>query len=113
MVKNKNTYGKKLQQLKKRFTTLETCNCKLCNENSSLNLIFYPKKKVCEEAKCPNIGECWGGGESKTATATIMVFISFFTSQFRALRFYLSSILEQVLKMYYKSFNMLALPIEW
>ncbi|CAD5114751.1 DgyrCDS3791 [Dimorphilus gyrociliatus] len=30
---------------------------------------------VCEEAKCPNIGECWGGGESKTATATIMVFI--------------------------------------
>ncbi|KAI8798304.1 lipoyl synthase mitochondrial [Biomphalaria glabrata] len=28
---------------------------------------------VCEEAKCPNIGECWGGGEHKTATATIMV----------------------------------------
>ncbi|XP_078684572.1 lipoyl synthase, mitochondrial [Branchiostoma floridae x Branchiostoma belcheri] len=28
---------------------------------------------VCEEAKCPNIGECWGGGEDKTATATIMV----------------------------------------
>ncbi|XP_069134320.1 lipoyl synthase, mitochondrial-like [Argopecten irradians] len=28
---------------------------------------------VCEEAKCPNIGECWGGGESGTATATIMV----------------------------------------
>lgn len=27
---------------------------------------------VCEEAKCPNIGECWGG-ESGTATATIMV----------------------------------------
>src|ERR1700677_2642023 len=23
---------------------------------------------VCEEARCPNIGECWGGG-----TATIMV----------------------------------------
>ena len=29
--------------------------------------------KVCEEAKCPNIGECWGGGEDHTATATIMV----------------------------------------
>ena len=29
--------------------------------------------QVCEEAKCPNIGECWGGGESQTATATIMV----------------------------------------
>lgn len=28
---------------------------------------------VCEEAKCPNIGECWGGGESETATATIMI----------------------------------------
>ncbi|RNF26485.1 putative lipoic acid synthetase, mitochondrial precursor [Trypanosoma conorhini] len=29
---------------------------------------------VCEEAKCPNIGECWGGGEEEdTATATIMV----------------------------------------
>lgn len=27
---------------------------------------------VCEEAKCPNIGECWGGGEG-VATATIMV----------------------------------------
>lgn len=28
---------------------------------------------VCEEAKCPNIGECWGGGEKQTATATIMI----------------------------------------
>ena len=28
---------------------------------------------MCEEAKCPNIGECWGGGEDETATATIMV----------------------------------------
>ncbi|KAE8268145.1 hypothetical protein A4X09_0g4197 [Tilletia walkeri] len=27
---------------------------------------------VCEEAKCPNIGECWGGGKEK-ATATIMI----------------------------------------
>jgi len=29
--------------------------------------------QVCEEARCPNIGECWGGGEYNTATATIMV----------------------------------------
>lgn len=29
---------------------------------------------VCEEARCPNIGECWGGGEHRTATATIMVY---------------------------------------
>lgn len=28
---------------------------------------------VCEEARCPNIGECWSGGEDKHATATIMV----------------------------------------
>ena len=28
---------------------------------------------VCEEARCPNIGECWGGGEDATATATIMI----------------------------------------
>ena len=27
---------------------------------------------VCEEAKCPNIGECWGGKKG-TATATIML----------------------------------------
>ena len=28
---------------------------------------------VCEEARCPNIGTCWGGGEDQTATATIMI----------------------------------------
>ena len=28
---------------------------------------------VCEEARCPNIGECWGGGKDATATATIMI----------------------------------------
>ncbi|WWD17126.1 lipoyl synthase, mitochondrial [Kwoniella shandongensis] len=27
---------------------------------------------VCEEAKCPNIGDCWGGGKG-AATATIML----------------------------------------
>lgn len=27
---------------------------------------------VCEEARCPNIGECWGGAEG-TATGTIML----------------------------------------
>lgn len=32
---------------------------------------------VCEEARCPNIGECWGGGEHGTQTATIMVNISY------------------------------------
>lgn len=28
---------------------------------------------VCEEARCPNIGECWGGGSKSAATATIML----------------------------------------
>ena len=28
---------------------------------------------VCEEARCPYIGDCWGGGENHTATATIMI----------------------------------------
>lgn len=34
---------------------------------------------MCEEARCPNIGECWGGGEYATATATIMVSMSTIT----------------------------------
>ncbi|KAI9228772.1 MAG: hypothetical protein DHS80DRAFT_30491 [Piptocephalis tieghemiana] len=28
---------------------------------------------VCEEARCPNISDCWGGGEHETSTATIML----------------------------------------
>ena len=28
---------------------------------------------VCEEARCPNIGECWGGKDKSKATATIML----------------------------------------
>ncbi|CAG0912443.1 unnamed protein product [Notodromas monacha] len=38
------------------------------NSLRSLNL-----HTVCEEARCPNIGECWGGGEHGTATATVML----------------------------------------
>jgi len=41
---------------------------KLHETVSSLNLAT-----VCEEARCPNIGECWGGNESGVATATIML----------------------------------------
>lgn len=41
---------------------------RLKSELRSLNL-----HTVCEEARCPNIGECWGGGTHGTATATIMV----------------------------------------
>jgi len=28
---------------------------------------------VCEEAKCPNIADCWGGSDKSAATATIML----------------------------------------
>jgi lipoyl synthase len=28
---------------------------------------------VCEEARCSNLGECWYGGETGTAKATIMI----------------------------------------
>ncbi|KAK9464467.1 hypothetical protein V1512DRAFT_268289, partial [Lipomyces arxii] len=28
---------------------------------------------VCEEARCPNIGECWGGSDKSAATATVML----------------------------------------
>lgn len=28
---------------------------------------------VCEEAKCPNISDCWGGSDKSAATATIML----------------------------------------
>lgn len=41
---------------------------RLKNSLRELNL-----NTVCEEARCPNIGECWGGGEEGIATATIMV----------------------------------------
>lgn len=39
---------------------------------SSLITICLMIFQVCEEARCPNIGECWGGKEGM-ATATIMV----------------------------------------
>lgn len=45
----------------KRFDEVKDCL-------SRLNL-----HTVCEEAQCPNIGECWNGGGDGIATATIMV----------------------------------------
>lgn len=41
---------------------------KIKNDLRGLNL-----HTVCEEARCPNIGECWGGGNKSAATATIML----------------------------------------
>ncbi|KAL0261620.1 hypothetical protein SLS55_003050 [Diplodia seriata] len=41
---------------------------KIRNDLRGLNL-----HTVCEEARCPNIGECWGGDNKNAATATIML----------------------------------------
>ena len=41
---------------------------KIKNDLRGLNL-----HTVCEEARCPNIADCWGGGEKSAATATIML----------------------------------------
>ncbi|GAB7359602.1 hypothetical protein MBLNU230_g6786t1 [Neophaeotheca triangularis] len=41
---------------------------KIRNDLRGLNL-----HTVCEEARCPNISDCWGGGNKSAATATIML----------------------------------------
>lgn len=41
---------------------------RLKNDTKELKL-----STVCEEARCPNIGECWGGKDKSKATATIML----------------------------------------
>ncbi|KAF3930211.1 hypothetical protein ABW20_dc0102862 [Dactylellina cionopaga] len=41
---------------------------KIKNDLRGLNL-----HTVCEEARCPNIGDCWGGSDKSAATATIML----------------------------------------
>ncbi|KAF1965092.1 Lipoyl synthase [Bimuria novae-zelandiae CBS 107.79] len=41
---------------------------RLKNDLRGLNL-----HTVCEEAKCPNISDCWGGSSKSAATATIML----------------------------------------
>lgn len=47
-------------------------------KGKSYNKIFDDVKDlklstVCQEARCPNIGECWGGRDKSKATATIML----------------------------------------
>ena len=49
------------------FTAADSKYVKVKESLSTLSL-----NTVCEEAQCPNIGECWGGGHG-TATATIML----------------------------------------
>lgn len=41
---------------------------RLKNDLRGLNL-----HTVCEEARCPNISDCWGGSDKSAATATIML----------------------------------------
>ncbi|KHN87380.1 Lipoyl synthase, mitochondrial [Toxocara canis] len=64
--------GKRLRLppwLKRNITTVEDGNYfKLKKQMKSLKL-----STVCEEARCPNIGECWAGSHKAPATATIML----------------------------------------
>uniref|UniRef100_A0A0N4ZUD0 Lipoyl synthase, mitochondrial n=1 Tax=Parastrongyloides trichosuri TaxID=131310 RepID=A0A0N4ZUD0_PARTI len=55
--------------LKKDITHIEDENyVKLKKQLKGLKLAT-----VCQEARCPNIGECWGGDETSSSTATIML----------------------------------------
>ena len=49
------------------------CNCSTIIIITTHLVTFDSLFISSEEAKCPNIGECWGGGEDQTATATIMI----------------------------------------
>ncbi|KDR85116.1 hypothetical protein GALMADRAFT_233744 [Galerina marginata CBS 339.88] len=67
-----NTKGPRLPSyLKTSIPSGESFN-KIKKDLRGLNL-----HTVCEEARCPNIGDCWGGSKStdgrNTATATIML----------------------------------------
>ncbi|KAF8912782.1 mitochondrial Lipoyl synthase [Gymnopilus junonius] len=67
-----NTKGPRLPSyLKTSIPSGESFN-KIKRDLRGLNL-----HTVCEEARCPNIGDCWGGNKSSegrnTATATIML----------------------------------------
>lgn len=47
-------------------------------DNANFTMMKKQVKKlklatVCEEARCPNIGECWGGSKGSLSTATIML----------------------------------------
>ena len=51
----------------------ETKNTKLNELQSTLRTLNLAT--VCEEAKCPNLGECWGGGTATGLTWYWHVFI--------------------------------------
>ncbi|EPX74142.1 lipoic acid synthetase [Schizosaccharomyces octosporus yFS286] len=62
------TVHKRLPSWLKTKVPLGSNFTKIKNDLRGLNL-----HTVCEEAKCPNIGECWGGKDKSQATATIML----------------------------------------
>jgi len=67
-----NTKGPRLPSYLKTSIPSGASFSKIKKDLRGLNL-----HTVCEEARCPNIGDCWGGGDTadgrKTATATIML----------------------------------------
>lgn len=64
---SKKAYTKLPDWLKTNIPTSQNFN-KIKNDLRGLGL-----HTVCEEARCPNIGECWGGSDKSKATATIML----------------------------------------
>lgn len=54
--------------LKRDISVTDQKQLKLKKELRGLKLAT-----VCEEARCPNINECWGGDEKTPSTATIML----------------------------------------
>lgn len=63
----RNPYVKKPEWLRQRAPQGDRFQ-EVKHSLSRLNL-----NTVCEEAQCPNIGECWNGGGDGIATATIML----------------------------------------
>lgn len=64
---SKKAHTKLPEWLKTSIPTSQNFN-KIKNDLRGLGL-----HTVCEEARCPNIGECWGGSDKSKATATIML----------------------------------------
>lgn len=54
--------------LKRDVVKADPKQLKLKNQLRTLKLAT-----VCEEARCPNINECWGGSDDSPSTATIML----------------------------------------
>lgn len=56
---------------------------------------------VCEEARCPNIGECWGGGKHGTSTATLMVIVVLIRDWYKCLHLLIILLLAVVRRYMY------------